>query len=125
MLPRGGPLQSQVAAVLRLLPFAQDLQPGGRVHRVTECRASRDYTLWLKFDDGQEGSVFLGDLLEAGAFSAWRDVDQFCRVVVDRKAATVVWDGGIQLDPDILYQDLMSRKAGKEFNSPRLSSEVE
>jgi len=95
------------------------------VHRVTECRASRDYTLWLKFDDGQEGSVFLGDLLELGAFSAWRDVDQFCRVVVDRKAATVVWDGGIQLDPDILYQDLASSKAAKEFNSPGFSPEVE
>ena len=95
------------------------------MHRVTECRASRDYTLWLKFDDGQEGSVFLGDLLELGTFSAWRDVDQFCRVVVDRKAATVVWDGGIQLDPDILYQDLTSSKAAKEFNSPGLSSEVE
>jgi len=95
------------------------------VHRVTECRASRDYTLWLKFDDGQEGSVFLGDLLEVGAFSAWRDVDQFCRVVVDRKAATVVWDGGIQLDPNILYQDLMSSKVAKEFNSPGFSPEVE
>jgi len=95
------------------------------VHRVTECRASRDYTLWLKFDDGQEGSVFLGDLLELGTFSAWRDVDQFCRVVVDRKAATVVWDGGIQLDPDILYQDLASSKAAKEFNSPGFSPEVE
>lgn len=95
------------------------------MHRVTECRASRDYTLWLKFDDGQEGSVFLGDLLELGTFSAWRDVDQFCRVVVDRKAATVVWDGGIQLDPDILYQDLTSSKAAKEFNSPGFSPEVE
>lgn len=95
------------------------------MHRVTECRASRDYTLWLKFDDGQEGSVFLGDLLELGTFSAWRDVDQFCRVVVDRKAATVVWDGGIQLDPDILYQDLASSKAAKEFNSPGFSPEVE
>ena len=94
------------------------------MHRVIECSASRDYTLWLKFDDGQEGSVFLGDLLELGAFSSWRDVDQFCRVFVDRKAATVVWSGGIQLDPDILYQDLMSRKAALEFNSPRLSSEV-
>lgn len=94
------------------------------MHRVTECRASRDYTLWLKFDDGQEGSVFLGDLLGVVAFSAWRDVDQFCRAAVDQEAATVVWGGGIRLDPDILYQDLMSRKAVKEFNSPGLSSEV-
>lgn len=87
------------------------------MHRVTDCRASRDYRLWLRFDDGVEGSVFLGDLLEVGAFSLWRDVDQFCRVAVDRKAATVVWDGGIRLDPDILYQDLLSSRAARGFNS--------
>lgn len=90
------------------------------MHRVTECRASPDYRLWLRFDDGLEGSVFLGNLLEVGAFSAWRDVAQFCRASLDRKAATVVWDGGIKLDPDILYQDLVSSKTRKEFNSPEV-----
>jgi hypothetical protein len=78
------------------------------MHRVTQCEASRDYRLWLKFDDGLEGSVFLGNLLEVRAFRAWRDVNQFCRVSVDPAAATVVWDAGIRLDPDILYQDLLS-----------------
>ena len=87
------------------------------MHRVTECKASPDYKLWLKFDDGLEGSVFLGNLLEVGAFSAWRDVERFCRVVLDRKASTVMWDGGIKLDPDILYQDLLSSRVGKGFNS--------
>jgi hypothetical protein len=91
------------------------------VHRVTECKASRDYKLWLRFDDGMEGSVFLGNLLEVAGFSAWRDVDQFCRVEVDRRSATVVWDGGIRLDPDILYQDLLSSRAVREFNSPGLA----
>jgi hypothetical protein len=95
------------------------------MHRVTECKASRDYRLWLKFEDGLEGSVFLGDLLELVAFRSWRDADQFCRVVVDRKAATVVWDDGIQFDPDILYQDLLSSRAAKEFNSPGLAPAVE
>jgi hypothetical protein len=95
------------------------------MHRVTECKASPDYKLWLKFEDGLEGSVYLGDLLELVAFRDWRDVDQFCRVAVDRKAATVVWDGGIQFDPDILYQDLLSSRAGKEFNSPGLAPAIE
>ncbi len=90
------------------------------MHRVTECKASPDYRLWLKFDDGLEGCVFLGDLLEVGAFSAWRDANRFCRVVVDRKTATVVWDDGIRLDPDILYQDLLSSKTAREFNGPGL-----
>ena len=95
------------------------------MHRVIQCKASSDYKLWLRFDDGLEGSVFLGNLLEVGAFSAWRDVEQFCRVAIDSSAATVVWDGGIRLDPDILYQDLLSTKAGKEFNAPGLASAVE
>jgi len=95
------------------------------MHRVTDCRASSDYKLWLKFDDGLEGSVFLGDLLEVDPFSAWRDVAQFCRVVVDRKTATVVWDGGIRLDPDILYQDLLSSKVAREFNPQGISPAVE
>jgi hypothetical protein len=89
------------------------------MHRVTDCRASSDYTLWLRFEDGLEGSVFLGDLLECVPFSAWRDVDQFCRAAVDRQSATVVWDGGIQFDPDILYQDLLSSRAAKEFQCAR------
>lgn len=84
------------------------------MHRVTQCRASRDYRLWLKFEDGLEGSVFLGNLLEVRAFRAWRDVEQFCQVAVDPAAATVVWDAGIRLDPDILYQDLLS-SMGKKF----------
>jgi len=67
--------------------------------------------------DGLEGSVFLGDLLDVGAFSVWRDVDRFCRAAVDREAATVVWEGGIQFDPDILHQDLLSSRATKVFTS--------
>jgi Protein of unknown function (DUF2442) len=95
------------------------------MHRVTECRASRDYRLWLRFEDGLEGSVFLGNLLEVDVFSVWRDVDQFCRAAVDTETATVVWDAGIQFDPDILYQDLLSSMAAKEFNSPGIPPEIE
>jgi len=95
------------------------------MHRVTECKASRDYRLWLRFEDGLEGSVFLGNLVDLGPFSVWRDVDQFCRAAVDTETATVVWDGGIQFDPDILYQDLLSSRAAKEFNAPGASRAVE
>jgi len=95
------------------------------MHRVTDCKASRDYRLWLRFEDGLEGSVFLGNLVDLGPFVAWRDVDQFCRAAVDRDAATVVWEAGIQFDPDILYQDLLSSRAAKEFNASGASPAVE
>jgi hypothetical protein len=81
------------------------------MHKVTQCKASKDYRLWLKFEDGVEGSVFLGNLLEVVAFRAWRDVDQFCGATIDPSVATVVWNTGIRLDPDILYQDLLANRS--------------
>ena len=82
------------------------------MHRVTACKAEEDYMLWIRFDDGLEGSVFLGNLLEIGAFKLWSDVREFERVSVDPETATVTWQGGIRLDPDVLYQDLLEKSGG-------------
>ena len=81
------------------------------MRNLVEFRIANDYSLWLRFDDGTEGSVFLGNLLEIDAFKLWRDPEQFHRVVFDQKAKTLVWDGGIELDPAVLYRDLLERKA--------------
>lgn len=82
-----------------------------KMRKVTACRAEEDYKLWIRFDDGLEGSVYLGDLLEIGAFKLWLDVREFEKVRVDPETATVTWEGGIRLDPDVLYQDLVARTA--------------
>jgi hypothetical protein len=76
---------------------------------VEECRAEADYSLWLVFDDGLEGRVYLGDLVAIGDFSAWRDLERFLDVHVDPDTGIVQWDDGIQLDPAALYRDLVSR----------------
>src|SRR5688500_20294609 len=82
----------------------------GEMHKITECRAEEDYKLWLRFEDGLEGRVFLGNLLEIGAFQLWRDVREFEKVSVDPETATVTWDGGIRLDADILYHDVKAKQ---------------
>ncbi|HEX2281466.1 MAG TPA: DUF2442 domain-containing protein [Thermomicrobiales bacterium] len=76
---------------------------------IEDCRAEPDYSLWLLFDDGLEGRVYLGNLLEVGEFSAWRDLDRFLDVSVDPDTGTVQWQDGIRLDPGALYKDLASR----------------
>ena len=81
------------------------------MHKVTACKAEDDYKLWLRFDDGLEGSVFLGNLLEIGAFKLWRDVREFEKVVVDPDSSTVTREGGIRLDPEILYRDVLAKSA--------------
>ncbi len=76
---------------------------------VEECRAEADYSLWLVFDDGLEGRVYLGDLVGIRDFSVWRDVDRFLQVSVDPETGVVQWEDGIQLDSVVLYRDLVSR----------------
>ena len=78
--------------------------------RITACKAEDDYKLWLRFEDGLEGRVFLGNLLEIGAFQLWRDVREFEKVSVDPETATVTWEGGIRLDADILYHDVKANQ---------------
>lgn len=79
--------------------------------RVVACRAEQGYRLWIRFEDGVEGDVYLGNLLEISAFRLWQDIDEFFKVSVDPDVATVTWDGGIRLDPDVLYQDIVSRRS--------------
>jgi len=80
-----------------------------RTPSVEECRAESGYSLWLVFDDGLEGRVYLGDLVGLNYFSAWRDPEQFLRVSVDPDTGAVQWDSGIALDSQALYRDLASR----------------
>jgi hypothetical protein len=76
------------------------------MHTITECRAESNYTLWLKFDDGLEGSVNLGDLVLTESYQAISDVETFSRVAIDPVSNAVTWVGGINLDPEKLYRDL-------------------
>lgn len=78
--------------------------------KIVDCRPEEDYKLWLRFEDGLEGSVFLGNLLEIGAFKLWSDVREFEKVSVDPQTATVTWEGGIRLDPDLLYHEVAARQ---------------
>ena len=78
-------------------------------HTVTEVRAEGNYTLWLRFDDGLEGHVYLADLVETEMFGTLSDQEKFSRAAVDPVMNVVTWEGDISLDPDALYHDVVSR----------------
>jgi hypothetical protein len=78
------------------------------LHTVTELRAESNYTLWLRFDDGLEGRVYLGDLVMTKSYTTLSDEDMFSRVAFDPVSNTLTWGGGIHLDPEVLYKDLVS-----------------
>ena len=79
------------------------------MHRVTACKAEDDYRLWIRFDDGLEGSVNLGDLVLTETYQAISDEATFSRVAIDPISNSVMWAGGIKLDPEVLYHDLASK----------------
>ena len=41
---------------------------GRMSHTITECRAEGNYTLWLRFDDGLEGRVYLGEFVSTMSY---------------------------------------------------------
>jgi hypothetical protein len=79
------------------------------LHTVTDVRAENDYMLWLRFDDGVEGHVYLGDLMATTAYGAQVDEKDFFKVVVDPVSRAVTWEGGVHLDADLLYRNLASQ----------------
>lgn len=79
------------------------------MHTVTDLRAERNYMLWLRFDDGLEGHVYLGDLVATNTYLALSDEATFSRAMIDPVSNAVIWEGGINLDPDLLYRDLASK----------------
>lgn len=82
---------------------------------VTELRAEDNCTLWLRFDDGLEGHVYLGDLVEDMAMEVLSDAALFRRVALDPVANVLTWSGGIRIDPDMLYRNLAT-KAGSALH---------
>ena len=79
------------------------------MHTVTELRAERNYTLWLRFDDGLEGHVYLGDLVGTQPFGMLSDEEKFRRAAIDPVSNAIIWEGDVTLDPDALYRDVVSQ----------------
>ena len=75
------------------------------------------FRIRLKFSDGIEGDVDLGDLAGRGVFEAWSSRTLFEAVSVNESGA-LVWPGEIDLCPDALYLRLTGRPADEVF--PRL-----
>lgn len=79
------------------------------MERITSATPLPGYRLRLTFTDGAEGLVDLSDLVGQGVFAAWRDERVFAQVAIDPLTRTVVWPGGIDLCPDVLYSKVTGK----------------
>ena len=69
------------------------------------------YPLSIRYEDGVEGVIDLGELLSfQGVFAPLKDPAYFRMVRVDPELGTVSWPNGADLDPDVLYGRLVPNR---------------
>lgn len=71
---------------------------------VVDAKYISGYTVWVKFDTGEEGEVDLADTLWGEVFEPLQDKEQFRKFKVDPEAGTIVWENGADLAPESLYR---------------------
>jgi hypothetical protein len=67
---------------------------------VVEARYVRDYTVWVRFNDGTYGEVDLAHELNGPIFETLRDVSEFKRFQI--AGHTIAWENGADLAPEFL-----------------------
>lgn len=75
---------------------------------VTNAEYCGDYRVRLRFSDGTEGQVDLRETIfqdTRPVFAPLRDKDYFRQFRVEHD--TLVWDNGVDLAPEYLYERLM------------------
>lgn len=77
---------------------------------IVEARAAGGHRLYLRFEDGVNGEIDLGMLVEfKGVFEPLRDPEEVSRVRVDPETGTICWPNGADLDPDVLYAEITGK----------------
>jgi hypothetical protein len=69
---------------------------------VTDAKYINDYSVWLSFDDGAQGTANLKDHLKGPIFEELRDLNIFKKVMFSEELSTITWPNGADLAPEFL-----------------------
>jgi len=70
---------------------------------VVEAKYLRDFTIWVKFEDGSQGEIDLASELWGPVFEPLKDPAVFRNFEV-AEYGTVAWPNGADLAPEFLYE---------------------
>ena len=89
------------------------------IKRVVEVRPLGGHRLFIRFDDGVQGEVDLGTMIQFdGVFAPLKDRAHFEQVRVNPELGTVCWPSGADLDPDVLYARITGKPLPHFENKP-------
>lgn len=75
------------------------------LRKITDYKVLQPYQVWLRYDDGAEGTVDLSDFAKAPVFARWKDEDFFRSLKVEG-GRHAYWSEDLDLCPDALYIQL-------------------
>jgi hypothetical protein len=84
---------------------------------VSEIKALPGFKLWLRFDDGVEGSVDLSEMVGKGVMTSLVDPDVFTTVAL--RDGIPQWGDDIDLCPDALYLQVTGKRPEDIFPNLR------
>jgi hypothetical protein len=103
------------------LRYIHDAIQNYAVNRIAALKPLPGYRLWLRFENGVEGTVDLAEHVGHGAFSQWSDPAAFDAVRLGGFGQPV-WSDGVDLCPDTLYMKITGLTPHELF--PRLAADV-
>jgi hypothetical protein len=69
---------------------------------IKEVSPGDDYVLSIVFDNGESGTLDMKPILDFGIFKRIKDHDAFRRIKITFD--TIEWEGGVDLDPEFVYE---------------------
>jgi len=79
------------------------------IPRVEEAHYVEGFTIHVRFSDGTEGDVDLGEELHGEVFEPLKDPALFRRFTVHPEFHTLCWPNGADLAPEFLYEKVQVR----------------
>lgn len=62
--------------------------------------------LEVLFEDGIKGQIIFHPSRFRGVFKPLEDEAEFNKVFVDREIGTIAWENGLDLAPDVMYENI-------------------
>lgn len=72
-------------------------------YNIEDAKYVRDFTIWVRFQDGTQGEVDLASELWGPVFEPLRDPEYFRKLQV-AEYGTVAWPNGADVAPEFLYE---------------------
>ena len=84
------------------------------IPKPVEVKPLTNFSIWLRYEDGTEGTIDLSDVAGHGVFSAWNDPAFFGSVRLGSHGA-IEWGADIDICPDAMYLRLTGKSPEDVF----------